>query len=113
VLDKGAALVGGLRPKKNLGTTGAEARKRPAPRMGVEAIMARVAVPSVHAAGSPHHMQTSGSVRILKAFHRIQTRKVRAMLIGNKVTDSQGRPERPEWTRRGAAVAMVTDPRSV
>ena len=58
-------------------------------------------------------MQTSGAVRILKAFHRIQTRKVRAMLIGNKVTDSQGRPERPEWTRRGAAVAMVTDPRSV
>ena len=44
--------------------------------------MAGVAVPTVRAAGSPHHMQTSGAVRILKAFHRIQSRKVRAMLVG-------------------------------
>ena len=27
-------------------------------------------------------MQTSGAVRILKAFHRIQSRRVRAMLVG-------------------------------
>ena len=27
-------------------------------------------------------MQTSGAIRIVKAFHRIQSRKVRAMLVG-------------------------------
>ena len=55
-------------------------------------------------------MQTSGSVRIVKAFHKIKSRKARQLLVemAEELAD-----ERPDATLRGEPPADMAAPRSV